>query len=121
MPLISRDSTFTMLFFTVHVGPATLLVGGGLGAHDTYRHGGKGKICFISSYFSNYKPKRVAKKNNYRRLRAALLKLKPAKQCCGARAEEPKLNCLPEPEPKLRITAPDPDPYHFNQRLQEIV
>jgi hypothetical protein len=36
-----------MLFVTVHVGPATLLVGGGLGAHDTYRHGGKGKICFF--------------------------------------------------------------------------
>jgi hypothetical protein len=29
-------------------------------------------------------------------------------QCCGARAEEPKLNNLPEPEPKLRIAAPAP-------------
>jgi hypothetical protein len=27
-------------------------------------------------------------------------------QCCGA--EEPKLNCLLEPEPKLRIAAPAP-------------
>ncbi len=51
MLLISRDSTFTMLFVTVHVGPATLPVGGGLGAHDTYRHGGKGKICFIVLLF----------------------------------------------------------------------
>ncbi len=64
MSLISRDSIFTMLFFTVHVGPATLLVGGGLGAHDTYRHGGKGKICFISSYFSNYEP-RVSEKKHF--------------------------------------------------------
>jgi hypothetical protein len=59
MSLISRDSTFTKLFVTVHVGPAALLVGGGLGAHDTYRHGGKGKICFIVLLF-NYKP--IAKK-----------------------------------------------------------
>jgi hypothetical protein len=47
MSLISRDSTFTMSIVTVHVGPATLLVGGGLGAYDTNRHGGKGKICFF--------------------------------------------------------------------------
>jgi hypothetical protein len=31
-------------------------------------------------------------------------------QCCGAGAEEPKLNCLPKPElePKLGIAAPAP-------------
>jgi hypothetical protein len=31
-------------------------------------------------------------------------------QCCGAgaEAEEPKLNCLLEPKPKLRIAAPAP-------------
>ncbi len=34
------------------------------------------------------------------------------------RAEEPKLNCLPEPEPKLRIEAPAPFLYH---RPEEIV
>ncbi len=28
--------------------------------------------------------------------------------CCGAGAEESKLNCLPEPKPKLRIAAPAP-------------
>jgi hypothetical protein len=27
----------------------------------------------------------------------ALLFLIPVQQCCGARVEEPKLNCLPEP------------------------
>jgi hypothetical protein len=30
---------------------------------------------------------------------------------------EPKLNCLPEPEPKLRIAAPAPSIYHT---LEEI-
>ncbi len=42
-------------------------------------------------------------------------------QCCGAgalRAEELKLNYLPELEPKLRIAAPAPFIY---QRLKEIL
>jgi hypothetical protein len=109
-----------MSIVTVHVGPATLLVGGGLGAYDTNRHGGKGKICFffISSYFSNYKP-RGCIKHNSRRLRSALLKLKPAKQCCGARAEEVKLIAR-EPEPKLRITAPNPDHTIFIKVLKKL-
>ncbi len=36
-------------------------------------------------------------------------------QCCGAgpEAKEQKLNCLPEPEQKLRITAPAPHPYNL--------
>jgi hypothetical protein len=35
------------------------------------------------------------------------------KQCCGTGAEEPKLNCILEPEPKLRIAAPAPPPAPF--------
>jgi hypothetical protein len=42
-------------------------------------------------------------------------------QCCGAGAEAPNLNCLLEPEPKFRITAPDPasDPYHLIKDLKK--
>ncbi len=40
-------------------------------------------------------------------------------QCCGAGAGESKLNCLPEPGPKLRINASAPDPYHFIKNLQK--
>jgi hypothetical protein len=32
----------------------------------------------------------------------------PWNQYCGSGAEELKLNCLPKPEPKLRIAAPAP-------------
>jgi hypothetical protein len=34
-----------------------------------------------------------------------------ANQCCEAGAEEPKLNCLPEPDPKLQIAAPALAPF----------
>jgi hypothetical protein len=37
------------------------------------------------------------------------------KQCCGAGAKEPKLNYLSEPEPKLRIPAPAPDPFNLSK------
>ncbi len=44
-------------------------------------------------------------------------------QCCGAGAwvEEPKLNCLPVPEPELRIAAPDPANFFLPQRRKEIL
>jgi hypothetical protein len=46
-------------------------------------------------------------------------------QCCGAGAEEPKLNCLLVPEPKLRIAAPAlaPAPFYnpFIKDLQKIL
>jgi hypothetical protein len=42
----------------------------------------------------------------------------PFQHCYGARAEEPKLKYLPDPEPKLQITAPAPDPDHLIKDLK---
>ncbi len=47
------------------------------------------------------------------------------KRCCGARAEEPKLNCLHEPKPlsKLQIAAPAPSPapFYFPQTWRNFI
>ncbi len=40
-----------------------------------------------------------------RQIKSTLLHLLPHNHCCGAGAEEPKWNCLPETEQKLRIAA----------------
>jgi hypothetical protein len=39
--------------------------------------------------------------------------------CCEAGAEEPKLNCLPEPEPKLGIAVPAPASFLFTTDLKK--